>query len=72
MKIAFTFDALPRNPTGKLMKRELKQLFVHTLSSCTLSSLDVLAQTQKVMHVARFALGKLNPIRLPKPLAGRI
>jgi acyl-coenzyme A synthetase/AMP-(fatty) acid ligase len=28
VKIAFTFDALPRNPTGKLMKRELKQLFV--------------------------------------------
>jgi acyl-coenzyme A synthetase/AMP-(fatty) acid ligase len=25
VKIVFAADALPRNPTGKLMKRELKQ-----------------------------------------------
>jgi long-chain acyl-CoA synthetase len=28
VKIAFAPDALPRNPTGKLMKRELKRFFV--------------------------------------------
>ena len=28
VKIVFAPDALPRNPTGKLMKRELKRLFV--------------------------------------------
>jgi long-chain acyl-CoA synthetase len=28
VKIVFSPDALPRNPTGKLMKRELKRLFV--------------------------------------------
>src|SRR5262249_43344042 len=28
VKIAFAADALPRNPTGKLIKRELKRLFV--------------------------------------------
>jgi acyl-coenzyme A synthetase/AMP-(fatty) acid ligase len=28
VKIAFAVDALPRNPTGKLIKRELKRLFV--------------------------------------------
>jgi acyl-coenzyme A synthetase/AMP-(fatty) acid ligase len=27
VKIVFAPDALPRNPTGKLMKRELKRLF---------------------------------------------
>jgi long-chain acyl-CoA synthetase len=30
VKIVFSPEMLPRNPTGKLMKRELKRLFVET------------------------------------------